>query len=272
MKYINRLLLGILLLSCSVGLNAQQERWETYVIQKENGPAGITARMDLKQYSPVPEYPELLKVTYFYKERREDGFPSSEEFDQLSGITTELLVLMNESAENIYAGSFTYDGQSTDYFYLQKIDEIEQLVSDMFKEKFPKRKFEIDTQADPKWTIFEEKLYPTEQIQHFLSDQKVIQNLVDDGDDIKQPRKVSHWIYFKTEDELHAFGDAIQTYNFQVESIDDYNNRDWPIQLVIYRSDPVDMISISEVTTALRNLAKDHGGIYDGWGTSPIVK
>lgn len=270
MKFTNRIILSLIFIAFYSVSSAQQESWETYVIQKKNGPAGITARMDLKQYSPIPEFPELLEVSYFYKDKRDDGFPSSDEFEKLSSVTTELLVLMNNSLENIYAGSYTYDGKSTDFFYLMEAGKIEDTVESMFKEKFPKRKFDLELKSDPEWSVFESTIYPTEQIMHYLSDQKVIQNLIDDGDNIKQPRKVSHWVYFKSEEDLHAFGDAIQTYNFQVESIDDYDNRDWPIQLVIYRNDPVDMISISEVTTALRNMAKDHGGIYDGWGTAPV--
>ena len=104
-----------------------------------------------------------------------------------------------------------------------------------------------------------------------MSNQKVIDALKEGGDDLSQPRKADHWIYFKSPKDLDAFVNAIRNENFHIESSDLISANEFPFQLHISRMDYVDLMSINKVTMLLRETAKLHGGDYDGW-ESPIIK
>ena len=266
---------ALILLSLSFGLQAQnenEERWENYVNLTNDGVEGFTVRLDLLEYAPIAGFPNLLKVTNYYSDKRADGFPTSKVFDELSEVTLDLLLSLNGQVSFVYAGSTTSDGSSTEYIYLEETEDIEKRVRDFYAKNHPDIKYDIDLSQDLIWKFYKEELYPDERTLNYLNDKKVIQNLIDNGDDIMVPRRVDHWIFFKTETDLNNFGDKIKEFKFYVESIEDFNNKEWPIQLVISREDAVDLKNISEITGSLRRIASEHNGIYDGWGTNVIQK
>lgn len=268
-------LIAVFIIAIPFGLQAQnqpEERWENYVKQLDKGIGGFTVRMDLADYAPIAGFSNLLKVTNYYTDKREDGFPSETAFDALSKITLDLLLSMNGKVSFVYAGSTTYDGASTEYIYVEETDDLKMMVEQFYTENFPKKKHDISITEDIIWKAYKNELYPSEQIVNYMNDKKVIKNLVDNGDDITVPRRIDHWLFFKTEEDMNAFGDRIQEYQFYVESIEDFNSKEWPIQLIIFREDEVSLENISEITNALRNLAAEHKGIYDGWGTNVIDK
>lgn len=254
----------------SMCLQAQNETWETYVQQYQNGPAGITVRMDLIEYVPIPEYPYILIVDNVFTDKRTDGFPSDDEFQKLTKLSVEVIELLAKKVDYIYAGSFTYNGNSIDYIYLNKTDNIEEIVKAFYAKNYPERRLEISIKEDAQWGEYLNYLFPKENIVDYLADKKVIGNLIASGDNGTIPRRIDHWIYFKSKEDLHNFGDEIQKFDFYVSEINDSDNSDWPIELVIYRNDKADMQAISEITNILRKMAKDYNGQYEGWGTIPV--
>lgn len=266
-------LVCLLILTMPFGLKAQnqtEERWENYVKEFENGVKGYTVRMDLIEYAPIAGFPTLLKVTNNYTEKRNDGFPTEQAFDELSQVTLGLLLSLNGKISFVYAGSTTYDGASTEFIYIEETKDLVSLVEDFYSKNHPTVKHDVSVSQDIIWKSYKDDLFPNNQILHFINDKRVIQNLIDSGDDVTVPRAVDHWIFFKTKEDMNSFGDRIQEFKFFVKSIDNFDNAEWPIQLVIFREDAVDLENISEITSALRNLASENNGIYDGWGTNLV--
>ena len=195
--------------------------WDTYVTEINGKSVGVTLNMELADYAPLEDYPYLLKVTNQYKDKTEDGFPTEKAFSKLTKITVELIQKLNEQMPTIYAGSYTYNGKSTDFIYLSSKQELNELMDAFYADNFKNIKYSFDVSDDALWKEYLDFLYPNETILNYMTDNKVIQNLLDNGDDLTIERRVSHWLYFKNREDLDNFGDRIQEYNFYVSDISD---------------------------------------------------
>ena len=120
------------------------------------------------------------------------------------------------------------------------------------------------------WDV--DSLHQNEEMTDSLKNQMKIDKLVQEGDDLSQPRQVDHWIYFKTAKDRDEFISSIKNDNFHIENSDLISANDLPFQLHLSREDHVDLVSINKVTLQLRNDAKIFGGEYDGWETLVIKK
>jgi len=101
----------------------------------------------------------------------------------------------------------------------------------------------------------------------------VLKLLKKHGDDLTNVREVSHWIYFKTFDDLADYKSIVAKKGFKIGDIhhDDNHTDVYPFSLIIYKDDNVELDNINEVTIELSRLAEEFNGFYDGWET-PIVK
>jgi hypothetical protein len=148
------------------------------------------------------------------------------------------------------------------------------------------RAFKVGSKTDPGWRYYKEFLYPNSERMQWISDRGVVDSLAKHGDPLTKARRVDHWIYFTNDGQITAFIVAAKALGFEIQepvsstendterqSDDDQSDPeqkdgDFSLNVQIHRVDHVELGKIHEVVMNLYDLAKEHGGDYDGWETS----
>ena len=132
---------------------------------------------------------------------------------------------------------------------------------------FPGREYQTGADPDQEWAFYRGVLLPDDRQRHCIEDYKVLGALEANGDGLRQPREIDHWIDFPDADSRREFEKRAHGLGFQTRGLldPDEENADFGIQL--WREDVPSYGAIEPVTLALYDLALETGGEYDGWET-----
>ena len=218
----------------------------------------------------VKKLPFILITGVKYSDCSSDGMPSKNEFTRLYSISDSVKAIMDKFVENKAVGTFTYQCERLDYYYIKDTLELRQALSKLYSTHFKSYDPYINIKEDKNWDAYLSFLYPNEETFEYMQNQKVIQHLEDSGDKLEKARKVDHWIYFHTETDRNCFINYITKHNFKIELKEKTDDANRPYKLQISRVDKVDLPSISGITIDLRKESKKCNGDYDGWETLVI--
>jgi uncharacterized protein (TIGR01619 family) len=249
---------------------AQEDSWDAYMAQYEKGPGSTMINMALKAKAPIRAFPFLLKTGVTVIECNGEGLPSESEFDKLYEVSEKIKAAIDATVKNKSAGTFSYQCERVDYYYINDTGSIRKILASAYKSNLPGYKYSITIREDKNWEAYLDFLYPNAATLEYMSDQKVVLNLVKAGDDLSKPRQVDHWLYFKTEADRDKFILYSSKQNFKVESKKYAKDSELHYQLQISRTDKVDLGSITKITAVLRKKAVELNGDYDGWETFVI--
>ena len=236
----------------------------------EKGAGSTVFNVSLKDSAPIKRFPFLLKTGVKVKDCPQDGLATGNELDTLYAISDKMKSIVVAAIANREAGTFSYQCERTDYYYVGDTSNIRKRLETAFKTYYPEYKYSIEIRNDPDWDAYLKFLYPSEDVMEYMSNQKVIFGLTKAGDDLSKPRQVDHWLYFKSEGDRSLFITYALKENFKLEGQKKLDKGTRPFQLRISRTDNVDMSSIMEITQKLRKKAKELNGDYDGWETFVI--
>ena len=136
----------------------------------------------------------------------------------------------------------------------------------------PDYEFEIDDAEDAEWQHYTNVLYPSPEDFQQIHNQHTITRLYDAGDSLIEPRPVDHFANFPSETDREAFVNAAAALGFEAVSRPERNDEtDFPFAVGLLRIDAVDAETVDRVTFELFDLARQHNGEYEGWG-SKVVK
>jgi uncharacterized protein (TIGR01619 family) len=251
--------------------SSQDGNWDVYIAQWDEGPGSVILNMDLINSSPNTNLPFLIVTGVKYKKCDKDGFPEKSEFDKLYEISDSVNFVISKITQSESVGSFTFQCERLDYIYSKDTTGIRGQLEKLYANRFPNYEPYINIKIDSEWKAYREFLYPNEEIMDVMSNEKVLANLVQAGDDLSKPRQVDHWIYFNTSKDRDQFVVQVKKEKFKIEGMEILKEGELPYQLHISRKDNVDPDSINKLTMELRKLAKTYKGDYDGWETF-IVK
>lgn len=260
------------LLFTTLSALSQEEKWDVYMAQYEKGPGSTLINMGLKEKAPVKNLPFLLKAGVKMLDCSKEGLPSDGEMNALHAISDTMKSVISATRQFMEAGTFSYQCHRTDYYYIGDTLGIRDRLEVAFRKYFPQYEYSITVKPDSAWEAYLTFLYPNEETQEYMSNEKVVEKLAQSGDDLTQSRQVDHWIYFKTEDERTLFLAYAEKENFKLEGKKYLANSELPYSLHISRKDKVDLASISAITLLLRRKAKELNGDYDGWETFVVKK
>lgn len=261
-----------MILFSSVSLYAQQDNWDVYMAQYEKGPASIVLNMSLKQSAPREGFPYILIAAVTFKDCNKDGLPTEGQFAELYAISDSIKVMIDRKLKNILAGTFTYQCERSDYYYITDTSNIREALMKVNTKIFNKLAIRIRIKEDKNWDAYLKFLYPNEEILEYMSDSKVVQALAAKGDKLEKARKVDHWIYFYNEQDRDCFLNYVKNNKFTIEAKTKTDNNVKPYALKISRDDKVSLSDISQITRDLRQHAKKCNGDYDGWETFVITE
>ncbi len=245
------------------------ESWNTYTTIFEGGlPGSVTCRTDLVEVAPIKKLNHVLITSIKYETSRSDRFPEEQTLSRIQSIGERLQGVISKKTQSVFAGSFMHDRERQVYFYVKNPEGLDEKVEKYITDNFPEYKYSVTVEEDEQWKYYKEFLYPDEETSNLMADQSVIMNLLEAGDDLTKARRVDHWLYFSTESDMEACKRELERQNFVAQSSGKNEDAALPYELQIWRIDKVDAKSIFPVTTALRDMAEEFNGEYDGWETS----
>lgn len=264
-----RILAIFCLIISTIKLSGQEDHWEVYMAQYEKGPGSTIVNMDLKKMAPDKGLPFLFSAGVFFTDCS-DGLPSVKELNVLNEISDSIVALVNRLIKNTLVGTFTYQCQRRDYFYVTDTAGLREQVTALIAKYFLSYKPAFNIQADKVWEAYLEFLYPSETIMEYIKNEKIVSQLEKAGDKLDKPRQVDHWLYFKTEADQNCFIKYAAQQHYKTEEKEKISSAAYPFKLHISRIDKVDISSISGITLTLEQEAKKCNGNYDGWETSVV--
>lgn len=245
-----------------------QEHWDSYIASYEEGKPGLTTlRMDLIEEAPDADHPLALITGFNFGGEREDGFPEERDLQAVHDISDDIVAFMEQNFDCVHVASFMYDYQRMEYFYLKDTKNVEQGLNKLYENILPNYEVYISIEEDQDWALYQEFLFPTDDIMHHMYDQKVVMHLEEAGDNLMASRRIDHWIFFAQMTELERFSAEATKEGFKVEGTSASDDPELPLQVQVWRNDVPELDSIFPVTSGLRKLAQECGGEYDGWET-----
>jgi hypothetical protein len=243
--------------------------WNFYLCRVNDVLASIALDLGLRKQVPDVSKPELLWIWVYFKSPRPDGLSSSSEFDSLIAIEKQITETLEQKFHAILSGRITTDGRREFYYYAGHSDEFEPAVAEALGH-FPGYEFDCGTKSDPGWNQYLNVLYPSDEDRQRIENRSVLEVLEREGDPLKGPRDISHWIYFRTIGDRDAFWDAIRPLEYRLESQPDNPEGAFPFGLCIVRFQSVKQDAVDEAVIELFRRAKEFHGDYDGWEAEVI--
>lgn len=246
---------------------SQDDQWDAYIAMYEKGAGSTVVNMGAKNRAPVKEMPFVVITGVTFDDCSPDGLPSKSQFKELYVIGDSLdhIVLSNTTA--VHAGTFTYQCERLDYYYVNDTSTIRKKLLDCYATHFPGYKYYLNIKEDKTWEAYLTFLYPNEETLEFMGNQKVVSKLQESGDQLDKPRKIDHWMYFKTAADQNCMLTYLKSNSYIIESKEVDKNMDNPFKLQISHVGKVDLPSINQITLSLRKQALKCNGVYDGWET-----
>lgn len=253
-------------------VSAQEDdgnNWDMYMAQYEKGAGSTIINMSLKSKAPDKSFRFLLSTGVRFDNCTAEGFPLETEFQKLYVVSDSVKKLLSKTVPNIMTGTFTYQCERKDYYYIKDTTDIRQSLSMLYKKQFSGYQPIINIREDTAWEAYLTFLYPNEETMEYMRNEKIVMKLEEAGDKLEKERTVDHWLYFPTIKARDSFVVFAKAQGFRVESTRMTNDVK-PFQLHMSRTDKVDLTSISQLTLQLNREARKYDGDYDGWETTVI--
>ncbi|HRO47773.1 DUF695 domain-containing protein [Agriterribacter sp.] len=260
-----------LLFSCIalLQIKAQQYKgnWDAYVVQINHKPASVVVDLDFGNSPEAKEKRNVIIVQLNMKRVQPDGMPAGNEIKTLDSIENGLVNSLSSALSAQYTGRYTRDGKRDFYFYSNDTSNCITHVATVLQH-FSTYTWTVLVNRDDDLSNYLNVLYPTQKEMERIQNRRMVDALHAKGDQLTAPRKVDHFLFFKTEADRKKFAGVVQDNGFTVENAGkEIGVKDRPYSLHISRTDKVDYNSIDKVSLYLWELALHYFGKYEGWET-----
>jgi uncharacterized protein YaaR (DUF327 family) len=247
----------------SAFVQAQNANFDAYKAQYEAGSGNTIFNKDLKHTAPVSNFPFVLVTGVKFKDC-DQGVPTEAELSNLDRVSDSVYSNVTTLVKNIMAGTFTYQCERLEYYYVADTANIRDRLITLYQKHFSNYEPYINIKQDKNWDAYLKFLYPNEETMEYMQNEKMLISLEKQGDKLEKERRVDHWLEFSTREDVNCFVSYATTQGFKVDT------KDQALKLHIFRTDKMDLPSISKITTELRREAKKCNGIYTGWETAAV--
>lgn len=262
----NIALLGSLFIMCQVYAQQYHEDWDTYVNEFGDKLSSVMVDLAFGGSAEAKLRPNAIIVRIRVDSIRANGMPAENQLKKLNMVEDRLVEKLTGSLQSMYTGRYTKDGKRDFYFYSNDTSGYMSAVAEVLNPLGIS--WLAKAQADTAYSNYFNVLYPTGRQLESMKNRRVLDELKKKGDALTAPRKVNHFIFFKTEQDRKAYAFAVQDNGFTVENAGrEIGVKDRPYTLHISRIDKVDYNNIDKVTLYLWELALKYSAKYDGWET-----
>jgi hypothetical protein len=243
---------------------SSEEYWDSYYCRIGGVPTSVSLNLALLDDSPDPQRPTLMRVQIGALAHRDNGMPSSEEFDTLAALEDQIIELITPRS-CIHLGALTSPAGRQVAFYAPADSE---LTAESFNFIPPSRRPADFFQAEPdeQWSFYRDFMYPNPSTLRMMHDNIVLRRLDELGDIREAERRIDHWIYFDSATAANEFADWARQNGYNAELLEVTDDRPTPgVQL--HHTSNLLPDTIYPITDSLRIQAETMHGEYDGWET-----
>lgn len=255
-----------LMLMFDASAQQYQEDWDTYVNEFGDHVSSVMVDLAFGGSTEAKLRTNAIIVRIRVDSIRNNGMPAQNQLSKLNAIEDRLVEKLTGQLQAMYIGRYTKDGKRDFYFYSNDTSNYMSAVAQVLDPM--KVEWLAKAQTDTAYSNYFDVLYPTGKQLESMKNKRVVDELKKKGDVLTAPRKVNHFIFFKTEQDRKEYAFTVQDNGFTVENAGkEIGVKDRPYTLQISRFDKIDYNSIDKVTLYLWELALKYSAKYDGWET-----
>ena len=237
--------------------------WKFYPCQMGEHTAFVFFDYGVHEAIDATAPPQLLKVRLAFRQPRDDGLPTNDEFEQLTALEDDLQALAAQH-DGLYVGRVTVGGHRYFHIYTPDSDEDWAVRLQVLgaRHDYP-LSFLLtpDESRDGYW----QELFPSEDDWQVIQDLDVLRVLEENGDDGSASRRIDQWAYFPSQSAANEFRGWVQEQGYSVEQSEAAEDGQYPVRF--WHEGTVLLPDITSHTIALRRRASELEGSYDGWET-----
>lgn len=247
-------------------MSKHEPNWAVYRSFVDSKYSVVAVDLAFQAEAPISKYPNVLWFSIRFNALKERGMPTQSEVNAIKALEDVFIPRVLRELKAVYVGRLTSNGARDYYLYATHSEFTPKLIS-WFKEQYPKRQFQYGGKKDSDWSGYLSFLYPKPRQLQSIMNERVIENLLKEGDNLKNKRQIDHMVYFKTKTNRQAFLTEIQKLGFsKMSEQDDAKDKKYPFALNFDRKDAATEDSIERIFDALWPLVEKYEADYDGWG------
>lgn len=235
------------------------QRWAVYPGEIEGHLAIYFVDLGAAAAAPVAGLPVRLDVTVRFA-ARPDGMPADGHLPSVQRLE-DVVSAIAEAERGTFIGRVISAGACRYTAYLPT-EPVRPVV-------LPRDDFDpvLSIERDPVWTYVRGALAPDERQRHVIGDLGVVQALVQHGDPLDPERPVDHTGLFADLARAEAAASELRMDGFTAKV---WPDRDGGFVLEAIRVDSVAPPVLHELTWAVCEVVRRHGGVYDGWSCEVV--
>lgn len=220
-------------------------------------------------HAPVAALPVMLHVRTKLQVPRVDGLRVAEETDSLNALDDKLVPAVEEQLGGRFVGRYTGGGAVSWVFYLpagfkKAAEALPALVGDTAPYVL-----DVRVEDDPEWEYFFSSIAPSPFDYQRIMNRRVVDALVEAGDDLATPRELDHLAFFEeklpAEEAARKLGEVGFAVGAPTKDPDGW-------RLEFRRSDALTGDRPDDIALEIFEIVDPLGGVYDGWGCKVAKK
>jgi hypothetical protein len=265
-------LLGAFIMPVFIQANAQQEQWDTYMAQFGGKPGSVMVDMGLMSSAPDKLLPYLV-VTGPHAQlcKNKTGIPDAKEIEEMEAILDLTGAILSGVTAKKLAGTLTYNCERVNYYYVKDTIAIRNALARMYNNHYNNWTYTLKIKQEPLWLSYRTFLYPDSAAAAWMSNNRAMVAMLQNGDDLDIARNIYHTLYFKTDSGRASLIDFAKKHRYSVTKVYDAPTVAFPYELTISRWGNVIMDSLMAMQSELQIAAKPLHGYYKGWD-APLPK
>ena len=243
-------------------------QWDQYMATWEGKEGAVVLNMSWGEIAPVEELPFVTVISFRSYQCDDSGLPKPEEYERIDSLSTGIINAATQQRESHHLATMNYDCEIKEFFYSRDTLNLrnELLNHPMISMMLEKPAIEI--LHDPEWKVYRFFLYPDKYLRESMSNEKVIREIIQPGEDPRRLSRLTHRAEFKSEEEMNKFRVFVLEQGFRIEDTSKINDPERPFLIVFSRRDQLLVDPITEISIRLSERAESLSGVYDGWEAS----
>ena len=242
------------------------DKWEIYQADIDGQTAFIFFDDGISETIDRIELPNLLKLQIMLRDPTETGMAGEDELTALATIEEEIESWAVDTG-GVYVGRVTGAGYRTYFCYTAYAQED---ASALAEHLILQSGYEIGMHLAPdaKKTAYWDAIYPENHERQAVSDMRVIEQLEAYNDNLAAPRRIDHFAYFDSRQQIEMFASWARQNGFMIEQMTAPNAEVAQHMLVFHHDCRPLPEEISSHTSSVAANANRLGGEYGGWTTT----
>lgn len=248
--------------------NAQQEHWDTYIANFDGKAGSVLVDMGLQPTAPDKRYPYLVITGPRTENCSPQGLPYKEDIPVMEGMLDATTIFLTGITAKVLAGTLTYNCERVNYYYVKDTMGIRNAIGRMYERSYRDHSYVIKIKPDPEWKTYRTFLYPDEQTQIWMENNRLITEMKERGDSLTTERFIRFNVSFKSAPERDAFLKFAEAEGYSVERLPVMNLSTYAATISRYGF--VKMDYVNPLVSKIKAELIKYNGTYNGWKAPKI--